>query len=480
MSGKKRIAIIGAGPAGLTAAYCLSKQGQQVDIYEASGAAGGMCKTLELWGQLVDLGPHRFFSQDKKINELWLEVVGNDYKLVDRLTRIYYKGKFFQYPLKATDALKKLGAVEVVRSMQSYFRTRVSPPHNDNSFEYWVTSRFGKRLFEIFFKSYSEKLWGIPCNELDADFAAQRIKKFSLSEAVKHAFTRTRNKHNTLVSKFAYPVKGTGMVYNKMQNAILAKGSSIFFDTPVRSVSQDENGVVNGLFTMNGQFHPYDLVLSSMPLTLMVKQLPAAPEEVKEAANDLKFRNTILVYLHIEGTHLFPDNWLYVQEPDVKMGRITNFSNWVPDINRGSSNTILALEYWCYNEDDIWSATDKTLTALATKEIKKTGLLQDHQILDSYIHRISRCYPVYHKGYKEALLPIIGYLKQVPNLYCIGRYGAFKYNNQDHSILMGILAADNILNNAGHDLWNVNTDYENYQEMSVISETGLVSEATVQ
>lgn len=475
MSGKK-IAIIGAGPAGLTAAYCMAKEGQQVHIYEASGAVGGMCKTIPLWDQLVDLGPHRFFSQDKKINELWLEVIGRDYRLVDRLTRIYYKGKFFQYPLKATDALRKLGALEVVRSMQSYFATRVAPPHNDNSFEYWVTSRFGKRLFEIFFKSYSEKLWGIPCNELDADFAAQRIKKFSLSEAVKSAFTRPNNKHKTLVSKFAYPVGGTGLVYEKMKDAILAKGSEIYLNTPVKAVAQDTNGTVNGVYTMDGVLHEYDTVLSSMPLTLMVRQLPGAPEEVKESIKQLKFRNTILVYLHVEGKHLFPDNWLYVQEPDVQMGRITNFCNWVPDINGNSENTILTLEYWCYDEDELWTASDEALTKLATKEIKKTGLLQGHKVLDSYIHRVPRCYPVYHKGYKEALAPVIDYLKQVPNLFCIGRYGSFKYNNQDHSILMGIMAAENILHNAGHDLWNVNTDYESYQEMSVIAETGLVSQ----
>ncbi len=473
MSGEKRIAVIGAGPAGLTAAYCLSKKGIKVDVYEASAEVGGMCKTIELWGQHVDLGPHRFFSQDKRINELWLEVVGKEYKLVNRLTRIYYKGKFFQYPLKATDALRKLGAVEVLRSMQSYFSTRVSPPHNDNSFEYWVTSRFGKRLFDIFFKSYSEKLWGIPCSDLDADFAAQRIKKFSLSEAVKHAFTRKKNKHNTLVSKFAYPIKGTGMVYHKMEQAILKNGSNIFLNTPVQSVAQNEQGEVNGVFTTDGKFYQYDEVISSMPLTLMVKQLTTAPVDVKEAASKLTFRNTILVYLHIEGSHLFPDNWLYVQEPSVQMGRITNFRNWVPDLYGDSNNTILVLEYWCYNDDDIWTAPDEKITALATKEIKKTGLLQDHKVLDSFIYKIPRCYPVYHKGYKDALAPIVDYLKTVDNLTCIGRYGAFKYNNQDHSILMGILAAENITENAGYDLWNVNTDYESYQENSMISETGL-------
>jgi protoporphyrinogen oxidase len=475
MSGEKRIAVIGAGPAGLTAAYCLTKQHCKVDIYEASAEVGGMCKSLNLWDQHVDLGPHRFFSQDKKINELWLEIVGNDYKMVDRLTRIYYKKKFFQYPLKAADALRKLGAVELLRSMNSYFKTRISPPHNDNSFEYWVTSRFGKRLFEIFFKTYSEKLWGIPCNELDADFAAQRIKKFSLSEAVKHAFTRPRNKHNTLVSKFAYPTRGTGMVYEKMKDKIIEQGGNILLSTPVKSISQNADGAVNGLYTYDGVFHPYDIVISSMPLTLMVKQLPLVTEEVKQAASGLKFRNTILVYLYVEGSHLFPDNWLYVQEPSVQMGRITNFRNWVPELYGDSKNTILVLEYWCYNEDEIWDADQKTLTHLAIKELNKTGLLQGHKVLDSYIHKIQRCYPVYHRGYKEALAPIVHHLQNVSNLYCIGRYGAFKYNNQDHSILMGILASENILENAGHNLWDVNTDYESYQEMSFISETGLTS-----
>jgi protoporphyrinogen oxidase len=473
MSGNKTIAVIGAGPAGLTAAYCLSRRGYKVDVYEASEEVGGMCKTIGLWGQHVDLGPHRFFSQDKRINELWLEVVGQDYRLVDRLTRIYYKGKFFQYPLKATDALRKLGAVEVLRSMQSYFQTRVSPPHNDNSFEYWVTSRFGKRLFEIFFKSYSEKLWGIPCNELDADFAAQRIKKFSLSEAVKHAFTRPKNKHNTLVSKFAYPVKGTGMVYHNMEREILKGGSNILLKKPVQSVSQIPDGQVNGLFTTDGMFHAYDTVISSMPLTLMVKHLPHAPDRVKKAAAELKFRNTVLVYLHVQGTHLFPDNWLYVQEPELQMGRITNFRNWAPELFGDSKNTILVLEYWCYDHDNIWTDPTEEIAALAVKEINQTGLLQGHEVLDSYIYKIPRCYPVYHRGYKEALSPVIDYLKEVPGLYCIGRYGAFKYNNQDHSILMGILAAENIADNACHDLWNVNTDYDNYQEMSFISETGL-------
>ena len=468
MENSQSIAIIGAGPAGLTTAYCLAQQGIIVDIYEASNHIGGMSRTINIWNQLVDLGPHRFFSQDKKVNDLWLEVVQNDYHIVNRLTRIYYKQKFFQYPLQAKDALIKLGAKETLRSLSSYVSTKLTNLENDNSFEYWVTKRFGKRLFEIFFKNYSEKLWGISCTQLDADFAAQRIKNFSLATAIKHSLKSSGNNHKTLISQFAYPTKGTGMVYDKMRNYIEKAGSKIYLNTPVTSISQSDKNTVNGIFT-KGVFHSYDIVVSSMPLTVMVKQLPSVPSEIKHAANRLKFRNTILVYLHIDGSNLFPDNWLYIQEPDIQVGRITNFRNWVPELYGSSSNTILALEYWCYNEDKLWQAPDEELIELGKKELQQTGLLKNHKVLDGYIHKIPRCYPVYHKGYKNDLAPIIEKLQSIPNLYCIGRYGSFKYNNQDHSILMGLLAAENIYANAGYNLWNINTDYDNYQEKSLIT-----------
>jgi len=457
----------------MTAAYELAKGGALVDLYEASASVGGLSRTIELWGQLVDLGPHRFFSSDARINRFWLEVVGRDYQMVDRLTRIFYKGKFFQYPLKPFDVLPKLGLVEIARCGFSYVQETLKPAGTGGSFEDWVVRAFGRRLFQIFFQTYSEKLWGISCRDLDADFAAQRIKKLSFYEAVKNALLGDRkHRHKTLVDRFAYPLHGSGMVYERMAAFLKSRGQNVFLSTPVRRVVT-QNGCVEGIELDEGHFVGYRAVISTMPLTLLVKALPDVPESVRAAVDQLRFRNTILVYLHVDGDALFPDNWLYVHSPDLKTGRITNFRNWVPTLNRGRKTTILALEYWCYAEDEIWGSADEDLISLASRELRQTGLTGGSAILDGFVHRVNRCYPVYSLGYKQILAPIQAYLSQVRGLSVIGRYGSFKYNNQDHSILMGLLAAENILHGAAHDLWSINTDYEAYQESATITESGL-------
>ncbi|MBC8044040.1 MAG: FAD-dependent oxidoreductase [Rhizobacter sp.] len=469
-----RVAIIGAGPAGMTAAYQLAKAGAEVEVFEASASPGGLAKTIELWDQKVDLGPHRFFSSDTRVNELWLEVAGQDYAMVDRLTRIYYKNKFYFYPIKPFDALGNLGAVEAARCVASYMAERLSPTPPDGSFESWVQSRFGRRLYEIFFKTYSEKLWGISCKDLDADFAAQRIKKLSLFEAIKNAvFGGKGNTHKTLVDQFAYPHGGTGMIYERMAAFVRQKGGKVFCNTPVERVLT-EHGTVTGLALPDGEFRKYDHVVSSMPISLLVSRLPEVPMDIKEKAMSLKFRNTILVYLNVDAANLFPDNWLYVHSSDLQTGRITNFRNWTPELYGEAQTSILVLEYWCYDGDELWTMDDKKLVALASDELRKTGLIKDAKISDGHIHRISRCYPVYNRGYKEVLKPVEAYLTGIRGLSVIGRYGAFKYNNQDHSILMGMLAAENIMNGTSHNLWEINTDYEDYQEASVITKTGLV------
>ncbi len=467
-----RAAVIGAGPAGITAAYELAKAGVAVDVYEAAPHVGGLAKTIELWGQLVDIGPHRFFSSDARVNRLWLEIVGKDYRMVDRLTRIFYKNEFFDYPLKPFDVLPKLGALEIARCGLSYARQCVRGSSLNGSFEDWVVRAFGRRLFEIFFKTYSEKLWGITCNELDADFAAQRIKKLSLYEAVKNAFhLGPAGRHKTLVDRFAYPLQGTGMVYERMAAFIKSRGQKVYLRSPVEKVIVKDKAV-QGL-QVGGKFMPYQQIVSTMPLTLLVKTLPEVPADIRDNASRLKFRNTILVYLHVDRDRLFPDNWLYVHSPELRMGRITNFRNWVPNLNRDRKSTILALEYWAYDTDDIWSWEDEPLIDLATRELRQTGLIGDGRVLDGFIYRVNRCYPVYSRGYKDLLLPIENYLSGIHGLYAIGRYGAFKYNNQDHSILMGLLAAQNIIDGASHNLWSINTDYESYQESAIITETGL-------
>ncbi|HTA63756.1 MAG TPA: FAD-dependent oxidoreductase [Bacteroidia bacterium] len=469
----KKVVVIGSGPAGMTAAYELAKLGVQVDVYEASDSIGGMSKSIKLWNQIVDIGPHRFFSNDTRVNKIWLEVVGRDYKMVNRLTRVYYKGKFFFYPVKLVNALKNLGIIEAAQSALSFFKEKVVPTKDKGTFESWVTQRFGKRLYQIFFKEYTEKLWGIKCTDLDSDFAAQRIKKLSLWEAFKGAlFKDSSKKHKTLVDVFAYPVEGTGMVYLRMAEFVKSKGGNIYLKTPVDKIIT-ENKTAKAIQLADGTVKECDVVISSMPLTLMVSRLPDVPQSIIDNCNKLKFRNTIIVYLHVNGVDLFPDNWLYINSDDVKTGRITNFRNWVPQLYGNEKTSILALEYWCYDEDAIWKEDNAKLVELAKKEIKVTGLTGNTEILDGHVYRIPRCYPVYSTGYKEELKPVEDYLKTLINLIPIGRYGAFKYNNQDHSILMGYLAAENIVKNTKHDLWEINTDYENYQEQSLITETGL-------
>lgn len=467
-----RIAILGAGPAGMTAAYELVKAGAQVTVFEANAVVGGFSRSIDLWGQRVDLGPHRFFSNDARVNRLWLEVVGRDYRMVDRLTRIYYGGRFYDYPLRAANALRNMGPWNAAACLFSYLKEGLFGARQTDlgSFEQWVVSRFGRRLFEMFFKSYSEKLWGISCTELDADFAAQRIKKFSLGQAVLAALGMGKGKHKTLVDQFAYPVGGTGMVYERMADKVRAAGGEVRLSSPVQGVVW-EAGSVTGVRLPGGQVERFDHVISTMPLTEMVKSLGELPSEVSQAVHRLTYRNTILVFLHVEGADLFPDQWLYIHASNLKLGRITNFRNWVPELYGPNSTTVLALEYWCYPEDPIWKQPDEDLIALASRETASTGLLQGNPVLGGHVCRLSRCYPVYRRGYKAALAIIVDYLKGVQGLTAIGRYGAFKYNNQDHSMLMGLLAAENLMKGAQHDLWEVNTGYESYQESATLGGT---------
>lgn len=463
-----RVAVIGAGPAGITAAYQLAKAGCQVEVFEAENAVGGLARSIDLWGQRVDLGPHRFFSSDPRVNGLWHEVLGNDYRMVDRLTRIYYNRRFFHYPLRPANALWNMGVWEACRCMFSYFAQKGHPESDTaESFESWVVQRFGRRLYQLFFKSYTEKLWGIPCTELDADFAAQRIKKFSLGEAIKSVFGLGNQQHKTLVDQFAYPLNGAGMVYERMAQRVRELGGSVHLNSPVARVEHSQRRV-HGLTLKDRQLVSCDHVISTMPLTLMVEQLDHLPDDVQEAIDNLAYRNTILVYLEVDGTQLFPDQWLYVHSPELGTGRVSNFRNWIPEIYGESKTTILALEYWCYDQDAVWNMPDSELISLGTREIQSTGLLGRSRVQRGHVHRIHRCYPVYSCGYKQHLEKVVSYLRTYEGLTPIGRYGAFKYNNQDHSILMGALAAENLLQGRRHDLWAINTDYE-YQEAADVA-----------
>lgn len=459
------VGVIGAGPAALTAAYRLQQMGAVVTVFEAGASVGGLARSLDLWGHRVDLGPHRFFSKDGRINAIWHEVIGDDYRMVDRQTRIYYRHRFFDYPLRISNVLANLRVTDIVASLGSYARQVIAPefpPALRDTFEAWVVSHFGRRLYEMFFKSYSEKLWGIPCTALDADFATQRIRKFSLAQSVLTALGFGKGRHRTLVDRFAYPKAGSGDVYTRMARKIIERGGRIHKGAPVARVTK-EGQRVTGLELEDGSLHTFDHVISTMPLTLLLQGLDP-PREVAAAAAKLNFRNTVLVYLNVEADSLFTDQWIYIHAAGVGVGRITNFRNWVPELYGNSRNTVLAFEYWCQDEDALWRTPDTDLIARAIDEGRRIGILGTAHVAAGHVERIRRSYPIYARGYRDTMAPVVTYLKTFGNLWPIGRYGAFKYNNQDHSILMGLLAAENIAGGARHDLWSVNSDDDSYQE----------------
>ncbi|MBQ2314535.1 MAG: FAD-dependent oxidoreductase [Treponema sp.] len=459
-----KVGIIGAGPAGLTCAVKLAEQGVDVSIYESDKTVGGMTKSFDLWGQKVDLGPHRFFSMDQRINDFWLSYVGEDYIMVDRLTRIFYKHKFFLYPVRAFNALANLGVWEAFLCILSYFRAQFKKKGSEKSFEEWVSNRFGYRLYSIFFKSYSERLWGIPCTELDADFARQRIKGLNMLEVIKSAlFHQGGSKHKTLVDRFAYPKFGAGVPYENIAKKITELGGHIYLETPVKGI-KTEGGKACGIVFADGKEEKFDFVVSTAPFTEMLCSIPDFSDEVRSLAQSLTYRNTTLVYLEVTNPDIFKDNWIYVHDKTVTMGRITNFRNWSPFMLNGKESTILALEYWSYDNDEQWQYSDAQMVDLAKSDIVKAGLAKTEEIKDGYVVRMHRSYPVYDTGYQQKMVKLQAAADSIGNMLFIGRNGSFKYNNQDHSILMGLLAAENILSGTNkNNLWLVNTDYD-YQE----------------
>ncbi|MBC6410161.1 MAG: FAD-dependent oxidoreductase [Ekhidna sp.] len=463
---KEKTIIIGAGPAGISCAYALTKKGKKVEVYEASKNIGGMARSFELWGQRVDLGPHRFFSKQKEINAFFTELIKEDFTLVERQTRIYYRQRYFNYPLKLNNVLTNLSLLEILQILWFFGLRLVKPLRNPKNFEEWVTNAFGKKLYEMFFKHYTEKLWGIACTKIDADWAAQRIKTLTLLAAVKSAIIGNKgNKHKTLVDQFAYPKNGSGTLYERASDYVASNGGKVVLETRIKRIflNQKEDEV-KGIELEDGTIKYATSIVSTMPITSLIRGLENVPKEVKKAVNSLYFRNTILVYLEIDRLDLFTDNWLYIHSPDVRHGRVTNFRNWCPSLNRDSKTTILCMEFWCFEHEDIWTSKEDNVIEIAKNEIYKINLISsEDKILNAKVIKVPKCYPVYETGYQENMKIVIDFLDKIKGLYLIGRYGAFKYNNQDHSILMGLLAADKIADKKQINLWEINTDTE-YQE----------------
>ncbi len=459
-----KIIVIGAGPAGLAAAARLAELNKKTKVFEYSEKVGGMAGSMKIWGHIVDFGPHRFFSSDKVVVDFWHRYVKKNFVMVKRQTRIYFRNKFFNYPLKPFNALKNLGLRNSFISLISYFKSKILPLEEDGSMEIWLSNRFGYKLFKTFFKTYTEKLWGKSCLELDADWAAQRIQKLTLGGALKNALKIDfNNKHKTLVDEFAYPCIGNQYFYDELKNFIEEfNQQEIIFNSQVSRILIEKNRVT-GIELANGDQHNCKWLISSMPITSLIAGIENVPQKVTLASKKLRFRNTLLVYLLINSENIFSDQWLYIHDPTVLHGRITNFRNWSPDIINQNGTTVICLEFWCFEDDEIWNMRGEDLINLASKEVVQIGLVNEEQILEGKLVKIPKCYPMYETGYKENLNVVIEFLNKIEGLIPIGRYGSFKYNNQDHSLLMGIMSAESVAINKTPNLWDINTDSK-YQE----------------
>jgi protoporphyrinogen oxidase len=450
--------VLGGGPAGLTAGYLLGKSGNDVVVLEADDQIGGLAKTVERDGYRFDLGGHRFFTKAREVDDLWHEVLGDEFLRRPRMSRIYWNNRYLDYPLRGPDVIRKLGPVELTRCMASYLVAAARPKGEEESLEQWVTNRFGRRLFELFFKSYNEKVWGVPASEIRAEWAAQRIKGLSFFSAAKAAFFGNRgDKIKSLISEFNYPRFGPGQMWDAMADAIRGQGGHVLLDSPVERIDV-EDGRVTGVLAAGIEYGP-SAVISSLPLRDTVRMLsPAAPPEVLEAAEGLRYRDFLTVALVVDGEDLFPDNWIYIHEPGVRVGRIQNFRSWSPWMVPDPSKACVGMEYFCFAGDDLWSMSDDALVALAAEELEKLRLAPSSKVERGYAIRVPKAYPIYDADYAARVQVIRGYLESIANLQQVGRNGLHRYNNSDHSMLTAMRAVDNLLAGSDHDIWAVNAE----------------------
>lgn len=461
------VAVVGAGPAGLTAAFELAGAGRCPLVLEASDYIGGISRTHRWDGNRLDIGGHRFFTKSAEVKRLWAAMMDEPMLQVPRLSRIYHGGKFFQYPLQVGNTLANLGLRESLLMVASYLRARVRPEVPEDSFEQWVRNRFGDRLYRTFFKTYTEKVWGISCAEIRADWAAQRIHGLSFVTAVLNAL-RNSGQVKSLIKTFDYPRLGPGMLWESAARKVAAMGGSVVNGARVARLRHRAGRVVSLDVAAGGATHELavEAVVSTMPLAVLARALdPPPPAHVLAAADGLKYRDFLIVALACRRPDVFPDNWIYIHTPEVRVGRIQNFRNWSPDLVAPGNGTTLGMEYFCSRGDDLWSMEDVELIALAKREITALGLVKEDDLGAGHVVRELNAYPVYDACYREHVDTLREFFsKTFTNLQTAGRNGLHRYNNQDHSMLAGQHAALRLMGRTDLDPWEVNTERSYYEE----------------
>ena len=470
------VVIIGAGPAGLTAAYQLAKSGVRCTVLESDTVVGGISRTVEREGWRFDIGGHRFFTKVRAVDDLWFEILGADEFLQrPRMSRIFYRGKLYDYPLSPMNALRNLGPIEAVRCVASYLWVRVRPPKDQSHIEGFVAARFGWRLYRTFFKTYTEKVWGIPATELSADWGAQRIKNLSLFRAVWEALkpkslrrrTAKGKQVTSLIEEFNYPKYGPGQMWEKAAEHVVAAGSTLEFERTVVQIEHTD-GRAHEVVAIDpgGQRHRYlcTHVISTMPMGALLHAMePGVDENTSTAAKRLTYRDFLTVALVVPAEYSFPDNWIYIHDPGVQVGRIQNFGSWSPYLVK-EGRTCLGLEYFVNEDDSTWTMPDHELIALGTRELAHLGLVAADKVEAGYVVRMPKAYPVYDDEYQDNVDVLRAWIAtSAPNVHAVGRNGMHKYNNQDHSMLTAMLAVENILG-AEHDVWSVNVEAEYHEE----------------
>jgi protoporphyrinogen oxidase len=461
---ERPVLALGGGPAGLTAGYLLAKQGKPVIVLESANQVGGIARTEVRDGYRFDLGGHRFFTKAHEVDALWHEILHDEFLRRPRQSRIYWNGKFLEYPLQGMDVIRKLGPVDLTKALMSYLYAAVKPKGREDTFEDWVCNRFGRWLFNQFFKSYTEKVWGVSTSEIRSEWAAQRIKGLSFFAAAKHAFFgEGSNQIKSLISEFNYPRYGPGQMWERMTEEIRARGGEVRLNAPVTRIRMDGPRVAE--VVAGGETLTPSHVISSLPLRTTVGIAePEAPGEVRDAARGLRYRDFLTVALVIDSQDLFPDNWIYIHDPNVRVGRIQNFRSWSPWMVPNKTDASIGMEYFCFEGDDLWTMRDKDLVALATREIQQLGLARADKVKFGFAVRVHKAYPMYDAEYGERVATIRGWLDGIENLQQVGRNGLHRYNNSDHSMLTAMRAVDNVLLGARHDIWAVNAESVYHEE----------------